>query len=215
MKEKQQQKISSNGIHYLLYLPTDYNKDKKFPLMLFLHGAGERGSNLNLVKKNGPPGIVEAGKDLPFIIVSPQCAQGKYWQPHQLKVLLDEVISETNADEDRIYGTGISMGGYGIWACVFSYPEKFAAIIPICGGGEENSAPKIKHLPTWVFHGAKDYIVPLEESEVMVRALEKAGGNVKFTVYPDADHDSWTVTYNNPAIYNWLLSHKKPNISTV
>lgn len=209
MNRKQNASTSSNGIQYLLYLPPGFDKRKKFPLLLFLHGAGERGSNLNAVKKHGPPKIIESGKELPFIVVSPQCPQGKYWQPHALSVLLDEVLRETNADEERIYVTGISMGGYGTWALSISYPERFAAIIPICGGGEDRLVHRIRHLPVWVFHGAKDYIVPVDESEAMVDALEKLGGNVKFTVYPEADHDSWTATYNNPEIYEWLLSHKR------
>ena len=209
MKGTQEQKVSSLGIHYLLYLPADYSQGKKLPLMLFLHGSGERGKNLELLKKYGPPKVVETKMDLPFIIVSPQCPKGSYWKAELLMALLDEVIKETAADQERIYATGVSMGGYGTWDLATTYPEKFAAIIPICGGGVEESAGKIKHLPVWTFHGAKDNIVPLATTQAMVNELNRIGGNVMFTIYPDAAHDSWTETYDNDKVYEWLLKQRR------
>jgi predicted peptidase len=196
-------------IDYLLYLPTDYDRKNKWPLMLFLHGSGERGSDLNLVKKHGPPKLIDNGKQFPFIVVSPQCPKGRRWQPLELKVLLDEIVNKYNVDQDRIYVTGLSMGGFGTWALAAEYPDRFAAIVPICGGGNATWARRISHLPVWVFHGAKDPAVPVKMSQDMVDALKKNGANVNFTVYPDAGHDSWTATYDNPKLYEWLLQQER------
>lgn len=179
--------------------------------MLFLHGAGERGNNLKQLKKHGPPKIVTR-KELPFIIASPQCPKNDWWSDPQriegLNTLIDDLIKRYPIDKQRIYLTGLSMGGYGTWHLAAAYPDKFAAIAPICGGGNPKDAGKLANLPTWAFHGAKDNVVPLERSQEMVDALKKAGGDVTFTVYPNANHDSWTKTYNNPELYKWLLSHK-------
>jgi len=122
--------------------------------------------------------------------------------------LLDDVEKEYRVDKDRIYVTGLSMGGYGTFDLAMKYPNRFAAIIPICGGADTKYAQKIKHLPTWVFHGEQDFIVPITSSEKIVQALEKCQADVKFTAYPEADHDSWTDTYNNIEVYKWLLGHK-------
>jgi predicted peptidase len=213
-----QQKAHLDRMHrvtmdYLLYLPKDYKDKDSWPLMLFLHGAGERGSDLELVKTHGPPKLIEQGKEFPFIVVSPQCATRRFWQPLELSALLDEICEEYHVDQDRIYVTGLSMGGFGTWALATYQPDRFAAIVPICGGGEPRRARNIAHLPTWVFHGAKDEAVPLELSEAMVEALKRAGGNVKFTVYPEADHDSWTQAYDTPELYEWLLEQKRQSKS--
>ena len=122
---------------------------------------------------------------------------------------LDEIVSRYRIDEDRIYLTGLSMGGYGTWALAIAYPDRFAAIAPICGGGRADQVARISHVPTWVFHGALDSGVPLSRSVTMVDALKKAEGNVKFTIYPNAKHDSWTETYNNPELYGWFLEQKR------
>jgi predicted peptidase len=194
---------------YLLYLPPDYEKKDSWPLMLFLHGAGERGSNLSLVKKHGPPKLIDAGRDFPMVVVSPQCADDQWWEPVSLTALLDEVVGKYHIDKDRVYVTGLSMGGFGTWALAAHTPDRFAAIAPICGGGEPFMARRINKIPMWVFHGAKDGVVPLERSERMVEAVKKAGGNPQFTVYPEAGHDSWTETYDNPKFYEWMLAQKR------
>jgi predicted peptidase len=194
---------------YLLYLPKDYAEKDSWPLMLFLHGAGERGNDLDRVKVHGPPKLIAAGKELPMIVVSPQCPSDHWWRPNELNALLDEIVEKYQVDQDRIYVTGLSMGGFGTWTLAGYAPERFAALVPICGGGEAFSARRISHVPVWAFHGAKDSVVPLSASETMVEALKKAKGNVQFTVYPDADHDSWTETYNNPELYTWLLQQKR------
>lgn len=194
---------------YLLALPKDYAKQDKWPLLLFLHGSGERGDNLDLVKVHGPPKLIAAGKDLPFIVVSPQCPKDRWWQPMELMALIDEVSRTHKVDQDRICVTGLSMGGFGTWNLAAYAPKRFAAIAPICGGGEAYWTRSFAHLPVWVFHGGKDFGVPLERSEQMVEALKKNGGHVRFTVYPEAGHDSWTATYDNPEFYEWLLAQKR------
>src|SRR5437667_918415 len=178
---------------YLLYLPKAYdpNQSKRWPCILFLHGGGERGHNLELVKRQGLPKILEHCQDFPFIVVSPQCSPHTWWSSNTLNRLLDEIVSVYRVDTDRIYVTGLSMGGFGTWALAMAYPYRFAAIAPICGGGDPDRVCAIKHLPIWNFHGAKDTIVPLEDSEKLVTALRKCGSNVRFTIYPHADHDAW------------------------
>jgi predicted peptidase len=196
-------------MNYLLYLPKDYDQQEAWPLMLFLHGAGERGEDLDRVKVHGPPKLIAAGKEFPFVVVSPQCPSDKWWQAHELSALVDEIVERYKIDQDRIYVTGLSMGGYGTWALAAFSPHRFAAAVPICGGGDPRSAQRLPHLPIWVFHGGKDSVVPLSASQEMVDALKKVNDNVKFTVYPEADHDSWTETYNNPELYKWLLEQKR------
>lgn len=196
-------------LNYLLSLPAEYESSKKsWPLVLFLHGSGESGTDLEKVKIHGPPKIVEAKGPFPFILVSPQSA-GRGWNPDVLNGLLDSVMKQYRVDKDRVYVTGLSMGGFGTWTLAAAHPERFAAIAPICGGGNPEDAPKLAKLPIWVFHGGKDPTVPVRRSEEMVSALKAAGGNPKFTVYPEAGHDSWTVTYDNPEFYKWLLEQKR------
>jgi predicted peptidase len=196
-------------LNYLLYLPDDYDKQDSWPLLLFLHGAGERGDDLELVKKHGPPKLINGGKEFPFIVVSPQCRKDVWWEPIELTALIDDIVKTHNVDQDRIYVTGLSMGGFGTWRMAAYSPHRFAAIAPICGGGEAYWARRFPHLPTWVFHGAKDKGVPLERSEEMVDAMKKSGGEPKLTIYPEAEHDSWTETYDNPEFYEWLLAQKR------
>jgi predicted peptidase len=132
-----------------------------------------------------------------------------WWNDKKLMELLDKVIASHSVDTDRLYLTGLSMGGFGTWQLASEYPDKFAAIVPICGGGKPERVVNLKNVPVWVFHGAKDPAVAIAKSEEMVNALRECGGNVKFTVYPDAGHDSWTETYNNPELYEWFLEHRK------
>lgn len=197
-------------VNYLLYLPPRYNRspNKRWPLVLFLHGAGERGDSLELVKKHGPPKLIEAGQTFPFIVVSPQCPTGRWWNTEELNHLLSQIERDYRVDPERIYVTGLSMGGYGTWELALSAPHRFAALAPICGGGSPGRARWIAHLPIWVFHGAKDTTVPVRRSKEMVQALERAGGSPRLTIYPTAKHDSWTETYANPELYEWLLSHQ-------
>ena len=194
---------------YLLYLPEEYDDgDEKWPLMVFLHGAGERGSDLEMVKRHGPPKLIAEGQKLPFIVASPQVPEGQRWDVDFITGLIDELEEKYRVDEERIYLTGLSMGGFGTWALGSKDPGRFAAIAPVCGGGDPRNVCALKDTPTWVFHGSLDQVVPLERSSEMVRALESCGGKVRFTVYPTAGHDSWTETYANPEFYEWLLMHR-------
>ena len=205
---------------YLLFLPKGYGDKatKTWPLILFLHGSGERGSDLWLVAKHGPPKIVKDKPDFPFIVVSPQCPAGQTWSDDVLLALLDEVTTKYAVDKTRVYLTGLSMGGYGAWSLGIAHPERFAAIAPICGGGdpvqillaEGKHAEALKTLPVWAFHGAKDPVVNPAESQRMVAGLKHFGcKEVNLTLYPEAEHDSWTVSYDNPKLYEWFLAHQR------
>jgi predicted peptidase len=202
----------SAQLNYLLFLPANYNEKQKYPLIFFLHGASERGSDPELLKLHGIPKVVQEKPEFEFIAVSPQCPLGKWWtnyEPVVFNGLLDTVIAGHSVDTDRLYLTGLSMGGYGAWHFAIGYPDQFAAIVPICGGGDPFKVCVLRQVPIWVFHGARDSTVLPRESIKMVDALKECGGNVKFTLYSSADHDSWTRTYNSPRMYEWLLEHKR------
>lgn len=201
---------------YLLYTPADYGKDpaRKWPVILFLHGSGEAGdgtSQLSKVKLHGPPKVAEKQANFGFIVISPQNPPRGWWRPEQVKGLLDSAMTQLkHADADRVYLTGLSLGGFGTWATAAAYPDTFAAIAPICGGGNVAWADKIKHLPTWVVHGDQDKAVKVERSVEMVTALKAAGAkDVQFTRHPEKGHDVWTVTYDDPKFYEWLLTHSR------
>lgn len=203
---------------YLLHLPAEYGAEPhtRWPLILFLHGAGERGDDLERVKKYGIARVVEDQPDFPFITVSPQCPLGTTWlfQLDALDALLEETMATYAVDPERVYLTGLSMGGNGTWHYAAAHPERFAAIAAVCGWGEwwagfPDHARVLKNLPVWAFHGARDDVVPLAGSTSLVDVLEAAGGDVRLTVYPEAMHDSWTETYANPELYRWFLKHRR------
>jgi predicted peptidase len=205
----------------MLFTPEDYTADgRRWPLLLFLHGLGECSlDDLNRVKIHGPAKLVETRPDFPFVVLTPQCPPPKgqmkdvptAWKPEPLIRLVDHVIENLNVDPTRVYATGLSMGGYGTWRVVAAYPERFAAAVPICGGGEPDTmACSLRRVPIWAFHGAKDPTVPLARSQEIVDAVRCAGGDVRFTVYPDIEHNSWAPTYDNDQVYDWLLSHRGP-----
>ena len=196
----------------LVFTPENYDSKEKHPLIIFLHGSGERGTNVDVVKKHGPPKIAEKIKGFEFIAVSPQCLKnntGRGWSIEDLNKLYDYIVANYKVDKERIYLTGLSMGGYGSWAWAAANPDKFAAVAPICGGGNPSQAKNYGKLPIWAFHGDKDGAVPHQKSVDMVEAIKKEGGNAKLTTYPGVGHDSWTQTYNNPELFKWLLSHTK------
>lgn len=212
----------SGELKYLLYLPPDYQKasDKKWPLLLFLHGAGERGTNVDRVAVHGPMSLVKQGTNFPFIIVAPQCPAGEIWENEPLLQLLNRVETALAVDTNRVYLTGLSMGGYGSWRLGLAYPERFAALAPICGGAnmievilgswEKEHCKQMLRLPIWAFHGAKDDVVPPIESERVINSLKKIGHkNIKLTVYPKAKHDSWKEAYADPKFYEWLLKQSR------
>ena len=195
---------------FWLALPADYDKDAKqrWPLVLFLHGSGEKGEDLEKVKIHGPPKLVAVGRQFPFVLVSPQCPSGSRWNPQELAKLVEYAANTYRIDRERIYVTGLSMGGSGTWSLLAANPGVFAAAMPLCGRGELEAAPKMAQTPIWVFVGGKDREETVQNCEEMVAALKKSGGEAKLTLYPDLSHDCWTVTYDNPDVYEWLLAHR-------
>jgi predicted peptidase len=212
----------SGEVRYLLYLPESYGRDRnvRWPLVLFLHGMAERGSDLELLKKHPLPQLLETRRDFPFIVVSPQLGSSHHgWDPQLelLNGLLLELQARYAVDPKRIYATGLSMGGGGTWKMAFRYPHRFAAIVPVAGYYEYGSKllpPNIsdlRDLPIWAFHGAKDESVQLYQDEIIVGALRASGSKVKFTVYEDAGHeDTWRRAYADPAVFEWMLAQSLP-----
>lgn len=199
------------NIRYWTWLPEGEKPADGWPLMVFLHGAGERGDNLDAVKRHGPAKLAGKRPELnDFLMIAPQCPQGRWWDIVAVRELIEVVAASRDVDRSRIYITGLSMGGFATWGLLAAHPDLAAAAVPICGGGEPGAAQKFARVPVWAFHGAKDEVVPLARSTEMVDALKAAGADVKFTVYPEAAHDSWTQTYNNPEVYAWLLKHRLP-----
>jgi predicted peptidase len=200
-------------LNYLRYLPPDYTAQPAWPLILFLHGRGERGDDLDLVKLHGLPQRLANGDNFPFIITAPQCPSASYWtnELDELNALLDHLIETYPVDTTRIYLTGMSMGGRGTWFLAGRYPERFAAIAPICGAGLNwIAAERLAGMPTWIFHGADDDVAPVAASEEMAGWLHAAGNNqVRLTIYPGVKHDSWVHAYHNPELYDWFLRHRK------
>lgn len=209
--EMQKEIVKKVGLNYLLYLPEDYGQHGDWPLVMSLHGVGERGDDLDLVKLHGIPKISETS-ELPFVAVSPQCPDYCTWDMllDDLYELLEEIKGVYNIDKDRVYLTGLSMGGHGTWTFAVRHPEAFAAIVPICGWlVSPKDARSLAHVPIWVFHGAKDCVVPVGSSEAIVDVLRDCGADVRFTVYPEAGHDSWTAAYNEPRLFEWMLSQTR------
>lgn len=200
-------------LDYVLYTPDGYDDSKEdFPLIVFLHGAGERGKDLSKVSVHGPLQYIKDGNKIDAVILAPLCPDGIYWQPHEVAALVKKVIKESRIDENRVYLTGLSMGGYGVWATGGEYPELFAALAPVCGAIYRpiyRNAFHLKKIPIWVFHGALDDVVLPENSNKMVKALKDSGNDVKYTIYPFTNHNSWTETYNNHDLYKWMLAQKK------
>lgn len=205
--------IPADSLRYLVHLPAEYDADpdRLWPLVLFLHGSGERGSDVDLAALNGPPRLADSGHEFPFILVTPQCAASSQWvaELSTLSLLLDDVVATHRVDPARISVTGLSMGGYGAWSLAVRYPDRFASIAPICGGLWMQSAAPIRHLPVWAFHGDADDVVPIAATEQIVTELQSLGADVRFTRYEGVGHDSWTETYENPELYGWLLSHRR------
>jgi predicted esterase len=196
-------------IDYLFYLPKEYSADtgKKWPLLVFLHGSGEQGTDLDKIKVHGLPKLIDKGQEFDFIVVSPQAQHG--WNSDFLYEMILDVKSKYRVDDDRIYLTGLSMGGFGTWDLAMKHPELFAAIAPVCGGGNTNDAWKLRYMPVWCFHGAKDPVVPVKFSVDMIKAVKNMNQDVNFTVYPDKYHNCWDTTYNNPQLFEWFLKHRK------
>ena len=200
------------ALRYLLWMPPAASKPSAgWPLLFFLHGSGERGRNLAKLKTYGPARYAAAGRQFPFVLVAPQVREGLAWDSDALEALRIDLVTRLPIDPDRVLMTGLSMGGYGTWNYAVDYPDRLAAIAPVCGAGDSDRAERIKHLPVWAFHGARDDVVPIADDQAMVDALKAAGGTVRFTVYPHVGHDAWEPAYADPALYAWLMAQRRSN----
>jgi predicted peptidase len=196
------------GGHYLVVLPEGYRESEQYPLLIFLHGRGEQGDDIEKVKIHGPfEKVRELG--LPFIIVAPQCPLDEWWDVDFLEQVIERVLEKYPVDQQRIYLTGLSMGGAGTWTYACHRPDLFAAIAPVCGFGCLSKVQRIRDVPVWAFHGAKDDVVRPSETTDMINELYKTGNNARLTIYAEANHNAWEATYKNPQLYEWFLSHRK------
>ncbi len=227
--------VSGEVYRYQVYVPQELDSKKKWPVILFLHGVGERGNDGVLPTDVGIAHAIRLNASrFPFIVVIPQCRTDKRWihaeMQAQALAALDQSIKEFHGDRDHLYLTGLSMGGYGTWNMTATHPGKFAAYVPICGGifgpakapdarvslaADPNvsdpyaeTAKRIGSTPIWIFHGGADETVPVEESRKMAQALQAAKANVRYTEYPSVGHNSWDKAYAEPELVPWLLSQK-------
>lgn len=207
------QTVTEENLSYYLYYPQDYDttEDENFGLLLFLHGGGESGGELDEIKKNGPPKLLVEGKEFPFLVLAPQNPhKRKWWNIHAVNQLLDAIIQENRVDPERIYLTGLSRGGSAAWDLAVQYPKKWAALAVVCGMAPVPYAHWVdKDLPIWVFHGDKDEIISVEESDKMVDKLKEMGYDVQYTRYKDVGHNSWGRAYTTEALYEWMESQKR------
>lgn len=230
MYEKAVFETGGEKLPYRVLKPKVIEAGKKYPLVLFLHGAGERGNDNKAQLVHGSALFTnkENREKFPAFVIFPQCPSNKKWvevdwsakMPHVApkeastplrltKEMLDQFLKANPVDPDRIYVTGLSMGGFGAWDFAQRYPDFVAAIAPICGGADDSTAPKIKHIPVWAFHGAVDRIVWPERSRSMVEALKNAGGDVQYTEYVNVGHDSWNRAFGEPELLTWMFGQKR------
>jgi predicted peptidase len=220
---------AGNSIPYRIHMPENMDTNKKYPLVIFFHGSGERGMDNANQLIHGVRDILTYSieSDDPAIIIVPQSPQNKQWvnvpwdtdshlmseEPSQsMKLtiaLMQDIISNQPVDMKRIYVTGLSMGGFGAWDILQRLPHLFAAAIPVCGGGDATQAEKIKDIPIWAFHGDKDAVVKTKRSRDMIAAIKKSGGKPQYTEYKGVAHDSWTQTYSDKNVLRWLFTQQK------
>lgn len=205
---------------YALEFPEKYDETvksgEKLPLLLFLHGMGERGNDLEMLFKEGLPRLIKSGRKFPFLTLIPQCPEESLWtdETESLHALLKEIMEKYNVDEKRIYITGISMGGFETYEMAMAYPDLFAAAVPICGGVanlmKRSYLERLTNLPMWIFHGELDPLVDVSISKTIYQTLQDLGAkDVRLTTYPDLAHDAWTRTYDNEEFYTFLASNSK------
>jgi len=197
---------------YLLKYPDKVDDNELQPMLVFLHGAGERGDDLSIVNVHGPLMKENTHFVKDAYLMTPQCPKGIYWDTEMLYLLISKILNSHNIDNSRVYLTGLSMGGWGTWRLSIEHPELFAAIAPVCPPVDDfifANIEKIKDIPIWAFHGKKDSVVPVEITQNMIEALQKVGASPKVTIYPKAGHNAWSDTYSNPEFYSWLFSHIK------
>lgn len=196
---------------YTVYVPREYDPAKPWPLIVFLHGRGERGDDGLKPSDVGIGHAIRQHPDwFPCLVVMPQCPDTVYWggAAEDVERAVGLTMQQYNVDKSRVYLTGLSMGGFGTWSYGAERPETFAALMPICGGGKVKDAPALARLPIWAFHGAEDKIVPVGHSREMVDAVKAAGGDIRYTEYDDGGHDIWDRAYMDKKVIRWLLSHR-------
>jgi predicted peptidase len=224
--------VEATPYRYQVYVPPGFSAERTWPVILFLHGAGEGGRDgVQQTKVGLGPALRRAPERCPAVVVFPQSPRGHPWSGPSAELALlalERAITEFHGDPERLYLTGVSMGGYGTWRLALQDPKRFAALVPICGGLDTparrarlrnaaastadpflEAARQLQHLPIWVFHGEEDDIIPVSESRVMVEALQKVGAPVRYTEYPEVDHLSWDPAYAEPELLPWLLSHTR------
>ena len=209
-----QQAIEPGNYPYQLFLPKGYltDKDKAYPLLVFLHGSGERGDDVAKVKVHGPPKIADRDPAFPFLTVSPLLGTDQDWEIDRLDRLVDHIAKTYRVDPARVYLTGLSRGGHASWRWAIAEPKRFAAVAPVAGRGNPGEACRLMDLPVWAFHGDRDDVVIPEGSFAMARAIRACGGRkVRLTIYPDLGHNAWDPAYDDPALYAWLLEQRLPS----
>lgn len=197
------------GMRYLLHLPVAHGSRDDWPLVLFLHGGGERGRDLDLVRREGLPRMIEGLPDFPFVVVSPQEERKNGWSSDALAALLDEVSRTYRVDPSRMYATGLSSGAVAALELAIRHPERVAAVVPISAHVIPKDLCRMKDVPAWIFHSAGDERIPFARAERLARALEACGGEVRLTIYAKRDHDAWTDAYATPALWEWLRRHRR------
>lgn len=208
--------LQFKSMQYIISYPKGYTEDKKYPVILFLHGAGSRGNNIDLLSDNPYFKITDNNPEFPFITIAPLCSANTWFDMFEtLKEFVQKIRTEEYVELKKIYIIGASMGGYATWQLGMSLPECFTAIVPICGGGMYWNAGRLINVPVWAFHGNKDNTVFVEESMKMVDAVNRNGGNARLTIYPENGHDAWSDTYRNSEVFKWLLSCEKHNSKEV
>ncbi len=196
-----------DGLRYLIRFPDGFDAEKKYPLVIFLHGAGTRGDDIEVLKRNAFFRITAEMPQFSFVAVAPLCSRNSWWDVFEtLEKLVRQTASLPCVDHTRVSLIGNSMGGYGTWALGMSMPEYFSCLVPICGGGMYWNASRLQNVPVWAFHGGKDQTVLPRESEKMVEAVNRKGGNARLTIYPENGHNSWDDTYRDPEVLRWMLS---------
>ena len=202
--------LEFNKLKYVIRYPDGYESDKKYPIIFYIHGAGGRGDDINVIRNHSFFSLTEKHKSFPFICIAPQCYADSWFDIfEQLQSFIKAMIASDFCDKEHVYLMGASMGGYTTWQLAMTQPEIFAAIIPICGGGMYWNAGRLKDVPVWAFHGDIDPVVLPRESEIMVKNTNLFGGNARLTVYENTAHDAWRPTFENPEVFEWLLSHSK------
>lgn len=201
-----------DDLRYRLFTPTQLEQtDADFPLVVFLHGAGERGDDNRRQLRHGVADFIDAKnqQQRPCYVLAPQCPRRVYWDTDQLLALIESIRDRHRVDTDRIYVTGLSMGGFATWHMLATRPELFAAAVPICGGGQPQDAAKFAHVPLWAFHGDADRTVPVDQSRQMILAVEEAGGRPKYSEYPGGNHNAWTRTYADAKMHAWMFAQRR------